>query len=608
MKTELVALLLLFITAFNSFALTEAEENASNKEAGAYERKSISYASTLWLMDGSTRRMPQNYIAPILSKVKNSVEMKRFDYNPLPKTLTSLFTDVANRHAESDDETMVDTLTAIMNRTLVPKVIDIVNAEKEMRALGLLTEQQQNSFITDKAKETGITASELRTVMNSAYIYLPVARRYREWRDKGDTTYHASIEIGVIWWNIEVGDSLTKANIIHSEFIRGSASTKVGKSYIHGGYPVDFKTKAMFEMLGEVGMNLRVATKEIDQFKLSSQIGEKSFTSATFFIGKDEGVKVDDKYLIMEKTELSDGTVKDEKAGWVRVTKVGVNGEKNKSKASIVSGVPAIGTELKEYPRIPIDISLKGRNYRFSVDPDENPVHDTLYDSTYRYLRNLKLTDGWGAQLQLSVNLGRMFDVPQFFLSAEMGIGFLSPEGKILNDDENISSLGADSLFHYSIAFGGSITKKFFIRRFGFVLDPMIGAQYLFLEGPERNDGDTEYKTRWKNYSVGILPRGGFEVALTPFMNIGASAGYQFSFKSSSWVYEEKEKDKDGSKYEDVEVFNEDISRFPTVNYNGYLLQFYFTFSPPRLPGNILSKGKKGVTNIPKPFKPGNHP
>lgn len=607
MKTKFLALLL-FVISFSTFALTEEEENAANKEAGAYERKSISYANTLWLMDGSTRRMPVDYISPILSKVKNSVEMKRFDYNPLPASLTSLFTNEANSHASSDKETMVDTITAVMNRTLVPKIIEIVDAEKEMRALGLLTEQQQNSFITDKAKETGITATELKAVMNSAYIYLPVARRYREWRDKGDTTYHASIEVGVIWWNIEVSDSVSKANIIHSEFIRGSASTKIGKSYIHAGRPVGYKKKAMLEMLGEVGMNLRVATKEIDQFKLSSQIGEKSFASATFFIGEDEGVRVDDKYLIMEKTELSDGTVKDEKAGWVRVTKVGLNGEKNKSKASIVSGVPAIGTELKEYPRIPIDISLKGRNYRFSVDPDKKPVHDTLYDDTYRYIRNLGLNDGWGAQLQLSVNLGRMFDVPQFFLSAEMGIGFLSPTGSILTNDSSSSSLSADSLFHYSIAFGGSITKKFYIRRFGLVLDPLIGAQYLFLEGPERNDGDTNYKTRWKNYSIGVLPRGGIEVALAPSVNIGVSAGYQISFKSSSWVYEEKEKEKDGAKFESIDVTYKDSSRFPTVNYNGYLLQFYITFSPPRLPGNILSKGKKGITNIPKPFKPGNHP
>lgn len=599
MNKKSFALLFISILTLSTFALTEEEENASNKEAGAYERKSISYANTLWLMDGSTRRIPSGYIVPILNKVKRSVEMKRFDYNPLPSSLTSLFTDEANSHASSDKETMVDTLTAVMNRTLVPKIVDIVDAEKEMRALGLLTEQQKNSFITDKAKETGITASELKTVMNSAYVYLPVARRYREWTGKGDTTYNAFIEIGVIWWNIEFNDSGSQARVISSEFIKGSGSTKVGKSYMHNGKTISYKKKAMMECISEVGMNLRVATKEIEQFKLTSQVGEKNFATATFFLGDDAGVKVDDKYLIIKKTELDNGDVVNKKSGWIRVTKVGNKENGNKSKAAIVSGVPSIGTELKEYPRIPIDISLKGRNYRFSVEPEEKPIHDSLY----RYIKDLELKDGWGAQLQLSVNLGRMFNVPQFFLSAEFGVGFLSPSGIVYNNSNDRTSLSADSLFHYSFAFGGSITKKFFIRRVGLVLDPMIGAQYLFLEGPERHDwDDTDYKTRWKNYSIGVLPRGGLEFAITPFMNIGASAGYQFSFKSPAWIYEEKEKDKDGAKWGDIDVDDKDISEFPTVNYNGYLIQFYLTFSPPRLPGNILNKGKKTITNRSKLF------
>jgi len=75
--TVAIAAGLCLLPAFSS------AQNVS-KEAGAYERKSVTYVNALWLMDESVRGLHPHQVAFVLDKVKQAISMPRFDYNPFP--------------------------------------------------------------------------------------------------------------------------------------------------------------------------------------------------------------------------------------------------------------------------------------------------------------------------------------------------------------------------------------------------------------------------------------------------------------------------------------------------------------------------------------------
>jgi hypothetical protein len=77
-KTFLALLTALFIPYFTVYS------QETSKEAGKYERKSVTYINALWLMDESAHRLAPEQVGVILDKVKQGITMKRFDYNPVP--------------------------------------------------------------------------------------------------------------------------------------------------------------------------------------------------------------------------------------------------------------------------------------------------------------------------------------------------------------------------------------------------------------------------------------------------------------------------------------------------------------------------------------------
>jgi len=87
--TVAIAAGLCLLPAFSS------AQNVS-KEAGAYERKSVTYVNALWLMDESVRGLHPHQVAFVLDKVKQAISMPRFDYNPIPDSLLRDFAAQAN--------------------------------------------------------------------------------------------------------------------------------------------------------------------------------------------------------------------------------------------------------------------------------------------------------------------------------------------------------------------------------------------------------------------------------------------------------------------------------------------------------------------------------
>ncbi len=167
------------------------------QEAGLpkYERKSVSYANIV-LTTNSYLKIDDKQKSYILTKFREYIEIPRFDYNPIPNELLSEFEfEVRSRGTR----VTLDEVVEILKEKFVPKIIEILDIEKQMRAQNLVTEAQRNSFIATKAKTLGITAEQLMKVMKSAFIYIPVISDYKLEMSEKTKLLDITINAGAIW-------------------------------------------------------------------------------------------------------------------------------------------------------------------------------------------------------------------------------------------------------------------------------------------------------------------------------------------------------------------------------------------------------------------------
>ncbi|HEX7510226.1 MAG TPA: autotransporter outer membrane beta-barrel domain-containing protein [Chitinivibrionales bacterium] len=557
------------------------------KEAGKYERKSVTYINALWLMDESAHQLSGEQVGFVLDKVKQGITMKRFDYNPVPESFVTDFVNQANAvkispaapvelaqktgfrgFGVSAPDPILDSITAVMERTVVPKILEVVDLAKEMRAGNLTSEQQRNSFMSDKAKTMGITMEDIDKVMNSAYIYIPLIKNFREVLK--DSSFTLSFDAGIIWFRISTKGEKARAIPVVRKFTYSMGPGRLGKTYISGTGPIDYKQFAFRSAVKNAVRNLIVATQEIPEFRLSGQVLEQGFMNVSFDLGKNEGVHVDDKYHIVEFTEEADGTISTKKNGWVMVNSVGDSNSKQgyKSKAQVIAGSPFTGAVLSEFPRIPIDIILKGRMFAFKTD---SLVISPLFDS-------LSVTNAYGAGIDAAYNIGRHMGIPQLFFDIGFGIGWGSATGKLTFPIGG--SLGIEPPKFTStgcMAFEGSLVKKFYFGRFALMLQPTFTYQAVSVFTDKWNDGVDDKYYRATNSNLGFAANGGLEIALGAAVNFGVGAGYQLLGVNKSWELDSKTGT--GGSWT-KESSGDDLG----LNHTGLTAQVYFTWSVPALP------------------------
>ena len=135
-------------------------------QQGKYVRKSISSLETVWFKSGSIRDMDE-----FNEFIGTYIEVDRFDYNILPSSLLNEY----HRNANSIVNVSADALSDVLEKTVINKIVEILNDPEVMqkRGIALKDESAFHSFAATKAKSLGLTTEELKTLMNSAYIYLP---------------------------------------------------------------------------------------------------------------------------------------------------------------------------------------------------------------------------------------------------------------------------------------------------------------------------------------------------------------------------------------------------------------------------------------------------
>ncbi|OGJ99309.1 MAG: hypothetical protein A2487_07710 [Candidatus Raymondbacteria bacterium RifOxyC12_full_50_8] len=413
----------------------EAEQDAATTEAGKYERKSVTFIDALWLMDKSVRGMPGEYVGYTLEKIKEKLMMPRFDYNPLPQSFISDFVAQAN----AKEEITIDNIAEIMDKTIVPKILAIVDLNKELRAQNYTSEADRNSFYAIKAKEFGFSDVEIAKVMNSAFIFITVCKSYSGLTSGGQ--YKMLMDVGILWYRISTKGEKAQAKLVVKKMTKSMGFAKEGKTFMKDGKLVDHKEFAFRSCVKNAARNLLVATQEMPEFRLSGQVVEVDAGKVGFDLGKNEGLRADDKFRIAEFEESEDGSVKSTFNGWGVVSMVADSNSKEgyKSKAQIVAGEPMTGSVLSEFPRIPIDIAIKFRTFPGVANSGDTTI----------------LGMGMGLQLDARYNIGRHFGVNQLFAGVGYGLGSAG-EADIATYSDGASVGQLDIL----------LMKRFLVKRF----------------------------------------------------------------------------------------------------------------------------------------------
>lgn len=459
--------------AYSSVDAREAEETLASKAAGSYERKSIAFLNAVWNLDRTFFKMPVEVQKQAQRGIRELFNNPRFDQNDLSPAMQERFVVAANRELarlQGKGKSM-EVLTPLVEQYLLPSIVAAVEAELELRASGLLSEEQRNSFITDKAKELGVTALELEQVRNAAFLVIPVVEGWSF--TVGEERISISVYLGAAIWRIQVRDGKARA-------VPVLATTAMGMGLGERKSPLGV-VKATNAALKTALRNFEVDVKEIPEFQVSGQIASRVGSVVESDVGRKEGIRVDDKLRIVVQIEKEDGSFVQENQGWIRAVSIATEEQEAqgvKSQYAVVGGNPAEGDVLVEYPRLPLDVYMMWgyRPAKLSV------LGVQAAEVAQQFV------------LGADYILGRSFGVSQLYFGFELGYSAFN--------DERLGSIGKVDL---SLL----LSKRISWGRFGLLLQGGAGYSQFGL-----NDMATDKEPSPAN--IFFTAGGGVDFALHP--------------------------------------------------------------------------------------------
>jgi hypothetical protein len=528
-RVFVIALILPFI-----FTLTMGQELK-------YERKSISYVDVL-LVSNPEIKIEGKQASYLIKKLREYIEMPRFDYNPIPEELVADFKSELESRGSSIS---LDEIVELLKEKFVPKIIEILDIEKEIRAQGLLTEAQRNSFIATKAKSLGITAEQAIKIMNSAFIYVPVISKYNTYIS--GQTYVVELSAGVVWYRVVYSeDGTSDLKLTVKKETRGIGVGTIGKEVKHEGEKVDYKEYAFRTAAIALARDIQVAVRDIPEFRLGAQVIEVYSNAISFPMGKREGIKIDDGFDLVELQENPVGGVIQKKIGFARVTQVADNrSNPNRfSKARVIIGRGLEpGIYVSERPRLPFDLLVNFKT---------NPFTITYVDPWVgKYVESMT---GYSIHAELLYNLGRNLDISQLWVGGGLSFGGGSAENLeimkgIFGDKPDVSILEYNAV----------IMKRFYLPfRFS-----VVGRADFVLEVVNFSKGDAKLQHSGLGLALGL----GVEYTATPDVILGLGLGYRFFSESEEW--------EGGSGSETIPGF--------AGNHSGTIFSVYLNYSLPKL-------------------------
>lgn len=577
--------------AVSGALLTAAGSPAPAQSSAGYTRKSISHPTSI-LTIGDIR-LSKNEETLFANAINTGIQIARFDYNPLPENIQTSF-----RTALSQDMHITeDELEAHISATLVPEIINILDIQKEIRAKDLLTDAQRNSFITLKAKESGITARQLEQVMNSAYLYIPFISKYSSSKNDDKEEVEVSLAGGLLWYHVTAGDNprIDKITRLSSE---ASATVDTDDSYTALGRKLSPKEYAFWSAANTLAMNLEVLTREMDIFKLSAPIVEIQRRKIRFPLGAAEGIHLDDPFFVGEWYESDADNVSFRKSGFVRVSTVADNrssGGQLSEAVAIKKGDWSRGMMIVEHPRLGIDIAWRPRWFQATV---EEGFMANIKEGFVVYFDDY---DGGtiGLDMNFQWNIASLVNRRQAFLIFGGTVSALPVKSVIFDYkfwDENYSWLDLFPVENWvaGLFYGyAGYLKRVYLGPFALHGEASLGTQVIStgkIRGQDFYNNEDRKKVTISNYTVGVRLNVGLEYAVNIDWNVGIFAGVQAFPPIDWWTV----------KYGDKEVDIQNMSGTTAPKFYSYSPTFglYVHFSPPTLPINPAAILQNQMKNI----------
>jgi len=501
-----------------------------------YTRKSITFVDAIILANPSARDMSVRKINYTSDATKRAVQLDRFDYNPIPPG-SALMYQFTNRINKQSSMTL-DAIAKTLNATFVAEIVAIIDENAEKRASLLVDEKARMSFITTKAKDLGITAENLEKVFNSGYIYLPYINGFSESVEAREEDkvmkYLATAKIsgGILWFKIDYIDGHAKVRpLLERE------TSSVGFAKRNNSKEAEWN--AFQAAADNYARNLEVATKDIEDFKLTTQVLEVVGSNIGFSMGRKEGLHVDDRYILGETIQNANGDLSFKKDGFARVRSVGDNLD-NPSAMShaygVVVGDWAPGMSLIEYPTLSLDIYAMLGTIPLSTDED-----------------NFELKSSIAIGAEIAYNLSRITNKSHWYLTAGVALGTAELADFF------------DSYVGGTASFDISVLKRFQWQRF----DAYAKGGFAYFATTISEDLGGGLTKTYDNETLGTILGGGLNVTL----NIDLALGLRYSYylgSSDVWTVS----DNDNTEYED---------RLLNISYSGGAVMLQLIYSPKAL-------------------------
>jgi len=493
-----------------------------------YYRKSITVLQVVPI-DNQTKNLPNEYITLINNNIRRAVTSvslgvdgeeyataSRLDFNLLSDSIQEIYKkEVIKNTIESSSDATESIMKSIVKETVLPQILSYIETEMETRARRILSEQQQNSFITDKARETGITDYEITSVLDSSYILAPLIWGYKEDRD-AEGNPRVQISIGAYLFRINSAENtlLVDSAIIKEDIIG------IGQQYDRRMQELtgrilsweERRTNARQSAINRASYNFFSFRND----RLTSQILRTTPSRVFFQMDKVSSKEISTNYqFAFIETVERDGQITSREKGWAIVRKITEkDSETLLIEAQTISGLPYIGQEVKSLHSKRWSASYGIRNIPFYIEKNN--------DSQTGTLQNLDAQNGFGVYFegQNKTNVFQLFNVVrlQFFWGDAKGNVFYEE-----NDFE------IKRLWGFQTDYG--LRKNFLIRRV--VIGPEITAgihNIAFRTGKIDNKDISA-----SSFSAGGTALLNLEYTISHARSVGIFGGYQLFADRNKW-------------------------------------------------------------------------
>ena len=568
-KAFFASLLILLSTVASYLSSQELGKVSSETSLGKYFAKTIAYYDNVVLI-GEMLRAPseknRKYFASLLEK---EIKLARFYWESLPSEITSNFARVCL----SKKYKSVDELKSDVEYYLAPELIKILDINKEMRALALVTEAERNSFIATKAKSLGISAEKVERIMNSGYVVVPFIKKYLASRDtivkvvdkkeKRVPAVRVALQGGLTLFRVNFKDNQYS---VKPEYEIEDEDESIFE--IKDGNIVAAEDTAFMNAVSSIAFKFELTMRNL--FKLYSPISEVGFNSVSFPLGRREGIGIDDGFNVIEMVEEPSGEIKPKNVGFVRVTKV----DARFSRAQIIIGgilwgKIERGMFVEERPRFPFDFVFGGFLSPVGIEAVKLGLRGQLGNGILREIDNdtLEIIShgkfGYAGRFNVNFNIGRVSrsQISQLWLVLGGGAGIIPLKAKFFGEDVKNATFGW---------LGLGLMKKFYFRRLALAFESNVVFSNFEFSIKKTDGSDTvKYALSPSLWFFGITAGSGVEFVITPDVNIGGRVYYQATPKSNEWSFLRKV----GDKEERRKV------KFGNVNLSGFAFQFYVNVS-----------------------------